>query len=245
MYFRPPDAESKSASNESIFKPNGLYLSVLRWEYYAALSTCLFGRKKKKKTVRALCSAHGWNMAGEPGSYQRDDDDGWLRWWEQEQRKRSKFFDVENSTWPRDVGVPINFKINLHQTCIKHRVNASRNLLEVYSIVLLISLTLYGIGLHSANEHCHHVMLQRLWADVAILKWFEPLRESFCLSSIHSLFTLLSTWTCFSSFLVSSPTPLSDLPYFLKLRRIQITSYSRFRAWWPGESAMWVWFPFQ
>ena len=48
MYFRPPDAESKSASNESIFKPNGLYLSVLRWEYYAALSTCLFGRKKKQ-----------------------------------------------------------------------------------------------------------------------------------------------------------------------------------------------------
>ena len=51
MYFGPPDAESNSASNESIFKPNGLYLSVLRWEYYPALSTCLFGRKKKKQSA--------------------------------------------------------------------------------------------------------------------------------------------------------------------------------------------------
>ena len=44
-----PDTESKSALNESIYKPNRWYLSVLRWEYYGALSTCLFGPKKKKK----------------------------------------------------------------------------------------------------------------------------------------------------------------------------------------------------
>ena len=37
IYFVPPDAESKSASNESIFKLNRLHLSVLCWEYYAAL----------------------------------------------------------------------------------------------------------------------------------------------------------------------------------------------------------------
>ena len=143
------------------------------------------------------------------------------------------------TTWCRSSN---ELRINLRQTCNvwnKESLNASRNLLEVYFIVLLISLTLYGIGLHGTNEqHYHYVMLQRLWADVAILEWFEVLGEPFCLSSIQSLFILLSMWTCFYSFLVFSPIPLSDLPYFLKLRRIQIPSYSRLCAWWLRESGV-------
>ena len=55
----------------------------------------------------------------------------------------------------------------------KESLNASRNLLEVYFIVLLILLILYGMGLYRTNEqHYHYVMLQRVWADVAILEWW-------------------------------------------------------------------------